>query len=325
MKWFRFYHDAYRDPKVQNMRPELFKFWVNFLCVASESEDRGTIRSLDHLRRALGLSRRLTERYCGELEAMGLLHRGDSEATTKLHSSNDFPLTPHNWSERQPEGDDAGLRKKRLRNKTCVNKQDQMSRDTSRDTSRDKNGTLPVQDRDRDRNPPTPLRPDRPPDPASLTVFDPPSADPTPPEPDQDLEPFHSPPVVVNAGIPAGRSGQDLADWSDALATLRRMGKTEVLADDLEMRAADREVRDREAWRFLQAARAVQRESCPANWPYFLACARNATVEEFEAWNLKANGGAKLRAAPEPVRLPMAPANSPFWAISNKVNALMNG
>ena len=33
MNWFRFYHGALHDPKVQSLRPELFKFWVNLLCL----------------------------------------------------------------------------------------------------------------------------------------------------------------------------------------------------------------------------------------------------------------------------------------------------
>ena len=101
MKWFRFYHDAYRDPKVQDMKPELFKFWVNTLCVASESDPRGTIRSQDHLRRALGVTKTVAERYVGALLALSLLHRGEDGA-----------LTPHNWERRQPESDDAAKRKR---------------------------------------------------------------------------------------------------------------------------------------------------------------------------------------------------------------------
>jgi hypothetical protein len=31
MKWFRFYNEVYRNDKVQSLRPELFRFWVN-LC-----------------------------------------------------------------------------------------------------------------------------------------------------------------------------------------------------------------------------------------------------------------------------------------------------
>jgi hypothetical protein len=104
VKWFRFYHDAYRNPKVQDLRPELFKFWVNVLCVASESTPRGTIASEAHLRLALGLTKPTTKRWVSELEALALLHRSEHGA-----------LRPHDWDKLQPEGDDAGKRKKRQR------------------------------------------------------------------------------------------------------------------------------------------------------------------------------------------------------------------
>lgn len=104
MKWFRFYHAAYRNPKVQDMRPELFRFWVNLLCVASESEPRGTIASEAHLRLALGLTKASVKRWVSELEASVLLHRS---STGTLH--------PHDWDDLQPEGDDEGKRKKRQR------------------------------------------------------------------------------------------------------------------------------------------------------------------------------------------------------------------
>lgn len=86
------------------MRAELFKFWVNFLCVASESEDRGTVASEAHLRLALGLTKPTCSRYVSELEALSLLHRTEQGA-----------LRPHDWDELQPEGDDEGKRKKRQR------------------------------------------------------------------------------------------------------------------------------------------------------------------------------------------------------------------
>lgn len=122
MKWFRFYHEAYRNPKVQDMRPELFKFWVNFLCVASESDTRGVVASESHLRLRIGLSKPLTKRFCDELEALALLHRDDAGA-----------LHPHDWDTLQPDSDDAAKRKAAERARTYANQQNGMSRDMSRD------------------------------------------------------------------------------------------------------------------------------------------------------------------------------------------------
>lgn len=126
MKWFRFYHEACRDPKVQDMRPELFKFWVNILCVASEQNDRGRIPSEAHVKRALGLGQALTKRWLSELEALALLHR-----------SVDGVLIPHGWDERQPESDDSSKRQKRRRERTSKDEPSEMSRELSRDRDRD--------------------------------------------------------------------------------------------------------------------------------------------------------------------------------------------
>lgn len=122
MKWFRFYHEAYRNPKVQDMRPELFKFWVNVLCVASESETRGTIPSEAHLRLALGLTKPTTRRFTSELEALSLLHRSEQGA-----------LLLHDWHQLQPESDDSAKRQRDKRSRDYVKDRPQLSRDTSRD------------------------------------------------------------------------------------------------------------------------------------------------------------------------------------------------
>ena len=126
MKWFRFYHEVCRDPKVQMMRAELFRFWINVLCVASESKNRGRIESEDHLRLALGLDRATTKRWLSELEALALLHR-----------SFDGVFTPHNWDARQPESDDSSIRKRHERLRSYDDDHFDMSRPMSRDVSRD--------------------------------------------------------------------------------------------------------------------------------------------------------------------------------------------
>lgn len=124
MKWFRFYHEAYKNPKIKRMRPELFKFWVQLLCVASDSPDRGTIESADHLACAMGLRLPLVDRLTRELAASNLLVISASGS-----------LTPYHWSERQPDGDDAAKRKKNYRDKTCVESKSDGEPQLSRDVS----------------------------------------------------------------------------------------------------------------------------------------------------------------------------------------------
>lgn len=108
MDWFRFYHGAYKDPKVRNLRADLHKFWVHVLCVASESKPRGFIESEESLRLTLGLPAAQVRRWVGELCALGLVDRGEGET-----------FSPHNWEARQKRSDDAAKRKSKQREKTC--------------------------------------------------------------------------------------------------------------------------------------------------------------------------------------------------------------
>jgi hypothetical protein len=38
MQWFRYYVEALNDPKVQRLAPDLFRTWVNLLCIAREHD-----------------------------------------------------------------------------------------------------------------------------------------------------------------------------------------------------------------------------------------------------------------------------------------------
>jgi hypothetical protein len=122
MKWLRLYNEVYQDPKVQDLRPPLFKFWINFLCVASAQTVRGTVPSEAILARCLNLSKSSVARYCIELESLVLLHRNA-----------DGSLVPHRWEDRQRRGDDAAERKRLEREKSC----DQMLAEASEEMSRD--------------------------------------------------------------------------------------------------------------------------------------------------------------------------------------------
>ena len=41
--WFRFYRKTVNNPKVQRLRPELFRAWINILCA---TDDDGTVPEL---------------------------------------------------------------------------------------------------------------------------------------------------------------------------------------------------------------------------------------------------------------------------------------
>lgn len=105
MKWFRFYHDAIDDPKVQRLPGDLFKFWVNMLCLASRSSERGVVK-LDptEIAFALRVPDETAEQMIAELVRRDLL----DECTDGLEI--------HNWSSRQFKSDDVTARVREHRN-----------------------------------------------------------------------------------------------------------------------------------------------------------------------------------------------------------------
>ena len=89
-RWFRMYADVLDDPKVQRLPPDLFKVWVNLLCLASRND--GVLPPVEDIAFALRMSQDVTVTVTAELVTRGLLDQGDS-------------LSPHNWAERQFRSD----------------------------------------------------------------------------------------------------------------------------------------------------------------------------------------------------------------------------
>lgn len=105
MQWFRFYSEALDDPKVQRLPGDVFKAWVNLLCLANESEDRGSLPSLDDVAFRLRLDAQRTDDVTGYLLRAGLLE----EDETGLHI--------HGWESRQKKSDNVTLRVQQHRSK----------------------------------------------------------------------------------------------------------------------------------------------------------------------------------------------------------------
>ena len=104
MDWFRFYHSALHDPKVQRLRGDAFKTWINLLCMASEAKDRGVLPDVNHMAYWLHMSEAKTEAFVDELIDAGLIERLE-----------DGRLTPHNWKSRQYRSDDVTARVRKHR------------------------------------------------------------------------------------------------------------------------------------------------------------------------------------------------------------------
>lgn len=106
-RWFRFYDAAVDDPKVQSLSGDLFKAWVNLLCVASQNQ--GVLPSAKDMAFKLRLSEKKVADIIARLIDHGLIDNLDGVTA------------PHNWDERQYRSDakdaTAAERMRRHRNK----------------------------------------------------------------------------------------------------------------------------------------------------------------------------------------------------------------
>ncbi len=107
MKWFRFYHDAIHDPKVQSLRGDAYKFWVNLLCIASAQPERGSLPPLSNIAFTLHLKPDRVEKLINDFVETGLVDEGE-----------DGRRRIHNWAERQRASDDVAERVRRSRERS---------------------------------------------------------------------------------------------------------------------------------------------------------------------------------------------------------------
>lgn len=103
-QWFRMYTEVLNDAKAQRLPGELFKAWVNLLCVAKERE--GVLPPLTETAFALRKSEKETLKILKALTDAGLL---DQTGTG---------LSPHNWNVRQYKSDVSTERVKRFRQRS---------------------------------------------------------------------------------------------------------------------------------------------------------------------------------------------------------------
>ncbi len=100
--WFRFYHEALDDPKVQKLPPHLFKAWVNILCIASSNG--GVLPGIDDIAFRLRSSVHDAQTQIDELIGLGL-----------IDICRDKKLEPHNWMKRQFVSDRSTERVRKFR------------------------------------------------------------------------------------------------------------------------------------------------------------------------------------------------------------------
>lgn len=105
-RWFRFYADAMRHPKVAKLPDATFRLWVQLMCVAAEND--GRIPCAEDLK--FMLNRRLDH----------LLRGLDDLIRASLIDVLDDGYEPHSWSERQYKSDTSTDRVRKHREKRNV-------------------------------------------------------------------------------------------------------------------------------------------------------------------------------------------------------------
>jgi hypothetical protein len=160
MQWFRFYSEALDDPKVQRLPGDLFKAWVNLLCLANEQEERGTLPLLDDIAFRLRLDHQKAEDALTGLRRAGLLEHNADTDEYRIHA----------WDKRQYASDISTdrVRKFREKQRETAGKQERNKRETFQkrssnaidtDTDTDQTQNRVEQSTPPTPRPPTPLRP----------------------------------------------------------------------------------------------------------------------------------------------------------------------
>ncbi len=125
MRWFRFYNDAMRHPKVAQLSDAHFRLWVELLCLASEND--GEIPTEETLK---ALLRRRLDHLKAGLSA--LLRAG-------LMVPSGEGYAPHGWDKRQYKSDTSTERSRKFREKCNVAETvDATPPDTEADTEAEK-------------------------------------------------------------------------------------------------------------------------------------------------------------------------------------------
>jgi len=120
MRWFRFHTEALNDHKIQTMPAEMFRAWVNILCIASKGD--GKIANNASLQFQLRKSIAETKVILDYLDGAGLLDYHDDH------------FVPHNWDKWQYKSDDSATRMRRHRLRKGDVTSDAPDTDTDTDT-----------------------------------------------------------------------------------------------------------------------------------------------------------------------------------------------
>ena len=132
LPWFRFFHEALDDPKVQKLDPATFKHWVNLLCLACRHE--GRLPSNPDIAFNLRIDEIALESLLDRLLIATLIE-------VRKGGANGSYIAMHGWDERQYKSDSSTERVKRFR-KRYRNVTETVS-ETGPDTDTDSDTEIP--------------------------------------------------------------------------------------------------------------------------------------------------------------------------------------
>jgi hypothetical protein len=138
--WFRFHRDALHSVKVQCLKPEIFRAWVNILCA---TDDDGVIPNINSLSFLLREKVEKVATYLVVLQRAGLIDKTENG------------LKPHNWDDRQFKSDVSTDRVKRFRERSKERCETVPETPSDTETYTEHNRTEEVREAKRKRSPST--------------------------------------------------------------------------------------------------------------------------------------------------------------------------
>src|SRR4051794_4738929 len=101
MPWVRLYDDRLHDPKVEQLSPEVFKHWVNLLCLSNKNDPRGSLPGLNDIAFRLRVSPK---------KAVGIVRSLVNAELIEECTDEPLSFRPHNWDDRQKRSDNVADR-----------------------------------------------------------------------------------------------------------------------------------------------------------------------------------------------------------------------
>lgn len=272
--WVPLWNRTLHNRKAQSLSGDVFKTWINLLCLASTIKRDGELPDVGQIAFELRLDEKTTWQHIDVLIAAGLVDSEDDETgetlqTLRVHDWNEWQLTSYKSTDR--------VRKHRERQKSKRASTKRVASNGTGETFHGVpgNGCNAIEEKRGEENR------------------------------EECVAPAHSP-----TEMDSGRTGEDHALFCRVVEDLEGFKETKYLAGQLLMYADTPEIRDYPSWRLFVASRVVQRPNRGKTWDTFCRAAFNATPEEYERLKRGPASGGKVISMPTTNQPPVIPADA---------------